>query len=53
MYKDIKLHDIMIGNEDKLGLYRNIDDEIVKMNKCMDHIFINGLTDMQQVLEVM
>ena len=46
MYKDIKLHDIMIGNEDKLGLYRNIDDEIVKMNKCMDHIFINGLTDM-------
>lgn len=46
MYKDIKLNDIMIENEDKFRLYRNIDDEIVKINKCMDHIFINGLTDM-------
>lgn len=46
MYKDIKLNDIMIENEDNLRLYRNIDDEIVKINKCMDHIFINGLTDM-------
>ena len=46
MYKEIKLVDVMVGNEDTVRLYRSIDDEIVKINKCLDYIFINGLEDM-------
>ena len=49
MYKEIKLNDIMIENEDTLRLYRNIDDEIVKINKCMDHIFINGIKNTHEI----
>lgn len=43
MYKEIKLVDVMVGNEDMVRLYRSIDDKIVKINKCLDYIFINGL----------
>lgn len=46
MYKEIKLVDVIVGNENTLRLYTSIDDEIVKINKCLEYIFINGLEDM-------
>lgn len=46
MYKEVKLADIIIGSEDTIKLYNSIDNEIIKINKSMDYIFINGLEAM-------